>query len=87
MLAERAVLLKEILQISIVVVIQTANRHALAVALQFAAYGAVLPAVAGLDCETTVGPQLALGTKTVRGLQQGHQQGRANRADGRNLAQ
>ena len=47
---------EEILQISIVVVIQTANRHALAVALQFAAHGTVLPAVVGLDCKTTVGP-------------------------------
>ena len=51
MLAEMAALLKEILQISIVVVIQTAYRHALSIALQFAAHRAVLPAVVGLDCE------------------------------------
>ena len=47
---------EEILQISIVVVIQTAYRHALAVALQFASHRAVLPTVVGLDCETTAGP-------------------------------
>ena len=47
---------EEILQISIVVVIQTAYRHALAVALQFAAHRTVLPAVVGLDGEATVGP-------------------------------
>ena len=47
---------EQILQIAIVVVIQTANRDALAVALQFAAHGTVLPAVVGLDGETTIGP-------------------------------
>ena len=86
MLAEMAALLKRFFRSSIVVVIQTAHRDALAVALQFASHRAVLAAVVGLDCETAVGPELALGTETVRGLQQGHQQGRANRTDGRNLA-
>jgi|ERR1039458_324853 hypothetical protein len=49
---------EEILQISIVVVIQTAYRDALSIALQFAAHGTILPAVVGLDCETTVGQTL-----------------------------
>ena len=68
------------------VVIQTAHRDALAVALQFASHLAVLTAVVRLDRETTVGPELPLGTETMRGLQQGHQQGGANRTDRRNLA-
>ena len=51
-----AALFEEILQISIVVVIETAYRHALPVALQFASHRAVLPAVVGLDGEPTVGP-------------------------------
>ena len=69
------------------VVIQSAHRDALAVALQFASHIAVLAAVVSLDGETTVGPQLALGAETVGGLQQCHQQGRPNRTDGRNLTQ
>jgi hypothetical protein len=48
--------LEQILQISIVVVIQAAYRHALPVALQFAAHGAVLATVVGLDRETAVSP-------------------------------
>src|SRR6266576_4836344 len=40
---------EEILQISIVVVIQSAYRHALAVALHLAAHRAVLATVVGLD--------------------------------------
>src|ERR1700733_3255832 len=36
---------------------------------------------------TTVGPELALGAKTMWRLNQGHQQGRSNRTDRRNLAQ
>ncbi len=70
------------LHILIVVVIQTAHRDALSVALQFASYTAVLATVVSLDCETAVGPQLSLGTETMRGLQQGHQQGGANRTEG-----
>ena len=76
---------EKILQIFIVVVIQTAHGDALTVALQFASHTAVLAAVMSLDCETTVGPELPLGTETVGCLQQCHQQGGPNRTDGRNL--
>jgi hypothetical protein len=38
--------------------------HALPVASQFPSHRAVLAAVVSLECETTVGPQLALGTET-----------------------
>src|SRR5207237_10402290 len=74
------------LQIFIVVVIQTAHRAALAVALHFASHVAVLTAVMSLDCETAVGPQLPLAAETMWRLQQPHQQGGANWTDRRNLA-
>ena len=67
-------------------VVQTTHGDALAVALQFAAHGAVLAAIVSLHGETAVGPELPLGAETMRCLQQRHQQGRANRTDGRNLA-
>ena len=38
-----------------------------------------------LHGETAVGPELALGTKAMRCLQQCHQQSRANRTDRGNL--
>ena len=66
--------LQEILNIVIMVAIQTTHRDALAVALQLSAHNAVLATVIGLDGKTAVGPKLALGTKPVGCLQQGHQQ-------------
>src|SRR5271169_1061741 len=77
---------EKIFQILIVIVIQTAHRDALAVALQFASHPAVLAAVVRLDGETAVGPELSLSTETMRRLQQPDQQGSPNRADRRNLA-
>jgi hypothetical protein len=77
---------EKVLQIFIMVVIQTAYRDALAVALQFASDVAVLTAVMSLNRETAVGPELPFGTETVGCLQQCHQQGGPNRADCRNLA-
>ena len=76
-----AALLKRLFEILIVIVIQTAHCDALAVALQFASHTAVLATVVSLDRETAVGPQLSLGTEAVGCLQQGHQQGGANRTD------
>jgi hypothetical protein len=52
-----------------VVVIQAAHGHALLVSLQFPSDIAVLAAVVGIQRETTVSPQLALGTETVWRLQ------------------
>ncbi len=60
---------------------------ALPVSLYLPSDIAVLAAVVRLDCETTVSPQLALGTETVGCLQQGNQQGGTNRTDRRNLPQ
>src|ERR1022692_3962413 len=78
---------EETLQIFIVIVIQTAHRDALSVALQFSSHAAVIAAVVSLDRETTVGPELSLGTETMWCLQQCHQQGGTNRTDRRNLTQ
>src|SRR5271169_1090021 len=78
---------EQIFQIVIMVVIQTAHGDALPVSYQLPSHEAVLTAVMSLDCETTVSPQLSLGTETVWRLQQRHEQGGTNRTDRRNLAQ
>ena len=72
---------KEILHIGIVVVTQATHGHPLPVSLQFPSDIAVLAAVVGLQRETTVSPQLTLGTETVWRLQLRNQQGCTNRAD------
>ena len=72
---------EKILQIVIVVFTQTSHRHALAISLQFASDVAVLAAVVSLNCETTVGPELALRSETMWCLQQCDQQGSSNRTD------
>src|SRR6202166_775941 len=77
---------EEILHIGIMVVTQATHGHALPVSLQFPSDIAVLTAVVGLQRETTVSPQLTLGTETVWRLQLRNQQGRTNRTDRRNLA-
>lgn len=77
---------EEILHLGIVVVTQATHGHALPVSLQFPSEIAVLAAVVGLQRETTVSPQLALGTETVGRLQLRNQQGCTNRTDRRNLA-
>src|SRR5450432_4230504 len=71
----------------IMVAIQAAHGDALPVSLQLPSHITVFAAVVRLDRKTTVSPQLALGTETVRRLQQRHQQSGTNRADRRNLAQ
>src|SRR5450432_4143571 len=70
----------------IMVAIQAAHGDALPVSLQLPSHITVFAAVVRLDRKTTVSPQLALGTETVRHLQQRHQQSGTNRADRRNLA-
>ena len=77
---------EEILHIGIMVITQAAHGHALPVSLQFPSDIAVLAAVVGLQRETTVSPQLTLGTETVWSLQLRDQQGCTNRTDRRNLA-
>ena len=53
--------------------------------LQLSFYVAVLRTIVRLDPQTAVAPQLPLGAKPVRGLDQGDQQRCPNRTDGRNL--
>ena len=57
--------MEQIFQIVIMVVIQTAHGDALPVSYQLPSHPAVLTAVMSLDCETTVSPQLSLGTEIV----------------------
>ena len=66
---------EQILQIVIMVVIQTAHGDTLPVSSKLPPHKPALAAVVTLDCETTVSPQLSLGTETVWRLQQRHQQG------------
>src|SRR6266699_2582334 len=55
--------------------------------LQLSSHVTVLRAVARLNRETAVGPQLSLGAETMRGLDQRDEQRGSDRADRRNLAQ
>jgi serine/threonine protein kinase len=77
----------KILQIMIMVAIQTAHGDALPIPSQLPLHIAVLAAVVRLDRKTTVSPQLALGAETVGRLQQCHKHGRTDGTDRRNLAQ
>src|SRR6202041_3564227 len=55
--------------------------------LQLSAYKTVLRTVVGLNAQPTVGPELPLAAKPVRGLHQPDQARRSNRTNVRNLAQ
>src|SRR5215471_7569790 len=63
-----------------------AHHCGLALAFQLAITKAVLTAVMSFNAEATVGPELALGTKTMRTLDEDDQQGGAHRTDVGNLA-
>jgi len=86
-LAEIAGAFEQILEIVIIVVIETSHADALPVAKQLSSDIAVLTAVVSFNCESAVGPQLSLGTETVWRLQQRYQQSSPHRTDERNLAQ
>ena len=79
--------LKQILQIVIVVLVQAANGHSLLHLLQLPVDMAVIGAAARLDRKTTDTPQLPLGAKTVRCLQNAKRHRRADRADRGNFAE
>src|SRR5579862_7675435 len=79
--------LEDIFQIVIVVGVEPANGQDFLGAFQPAVHDSVLPARGGLQCQTTVGPQLPLGAKTMRRLQQSNQQNGPNGSNRRNLAQ
>ena len=56
----------------IVVFVQTANGNLFFRTSQLSVDKAVFSAGAGFQCESAVGPQLALSAKTVRSLDQRH---------------
>ena len=69
----------------VVILVQTTNADLLFAALQLPVEVAVFSAGAGLQGQSAVGPQLSLGTKTMRRLDQSHGQGRADGSEGGNL--
>src|SRR5713101_7579990 len=73
-------------QIMIVILVEAANGHLLFAAPHLALHVVVFPAVASFQAQSAVGPQLSLGAKTMRGLDQSHRQCRANRPEGRDLS-
>src|SRR5215469_1137158 len=79
--------LEDIFQIVIMVAVQPTDGLGLFGAFQLATDEAVFPAGVGSECQATVGPQLPLGTETVRSLQDRNEQSGADRADRRNLPQ
>src|ERR1700736_5502457 len=79
--------LEYIFQIVIVVGVETANSQEFLGAFQLALHDSVFPARGSLQCQTTVGPQLPLGAKTMRRLHQSNEQNGSNGSNRRNLAQ
>jgi hypothetical protein len=63
----RGCTLEDILEIMVVVFIETTKLPLLGT-LQLSCYVAVLSTVVRLDGQTAIGPQLPLGTKSMRGL-------------------
>src|SRR4029077_18401536 len=79
--------LQQILQIVIAIFVQSANRCWLLGTLQLPFHIAVIGTAVRLNAQTTEGPQLSLGAKPMRGLQDAQQHGRPDRTDRRNLAE
>src|SRR6266699_3451305 len=79
--------LKNIFQIMIVVGVEPPDGQELLGTFQLALHKSVFPAGGGFQCQTTVGPQLPLGAKTMWRLHQSNEQSRPYRSDRRNLAQ
>ena len=71
----------------VVISIQPTNLLGFLGALQLSTHKAVLRTVVGLNAQPTVGPELSLAAKPVRGLHQPDQTGGSNRTDAGNLAQ
>src|SRR5713226_9111882 len=79
--------LKQILQIVIAIFVQPANQYGLLGSLQLPFDIAVIGTAVGLNAQTAQGPQLSLGAKPMRGLQDAQQHGRSDRTDRRDLAE
>ena len=78
--------LEQVLQIVIVVAIQSTNRGRFLRALQFSLDETLFGTAVRFDPKSAVGPELSLGTETMRCLNQSDQQNRPDRADERNRA-
>src|ERR1700722_13984107 len=65
--------LEDFLQIVIVVGVEPANGHEFLGAFQPALYDSVFSTRGGFQCQTTVGPQLSLGAKTMWRLHQSNE--------------
>src|SRR5208337_1417740 len=79
--------LKQVLQIVVVVQIQSANEHRLAAALQLTVDEAIVSAAARLQPQPAVGPELPLAAEAVRRLHPPQQQRDPYRTQPRNRAQ
>src|SRR6202165_6160686 len=79
--------LEDIFQIVIVVGVEPSNSQEFLGAFQLALHDSVFPARGSFQCQTTVGPQLPLGAKTMRRLHQSNEQNGPNGSNRRNLAQ
>src|ERR1017187_1139741 len=79
--------LEDIFQIVIVVGVEPANGQEFLGSLQLALDDSVFPARGGFQCQTTVGPQMPLGAKTMWRLHQSNEQNCPNGSNRRNLAQ
>src|ERR1700681_1957404 len=71
----------------VMILVQTPNGDLLFGAPQLALDVAVFPASAVFQCQSAVGPQLSLGAKTMRGLDQRYRQRRTNGSERWNLPQ
>ena len=79
--------LEDIFQIVIVIAVEPADRQEFLRAFELSLHEAVFAAAGGLQSQTAVGPELPLGAKAMRRLNQSNQQSRPDRTDRRNLAQ
>ena len=77
--------LEDIFQIVIMIDVQPADGQDLFGAFQLATDEAIFPTGVRPQGQSTVGPELSLGAKTVRCLDQRKQQNRADGTDHRNL--
>ena len=78
---------EDVFQIMTVVLIETTQLDWLVASLQLTLHRVVFSTAVRLQRQTAVRPELFLGAKPVRRLDQRHQQSRPNRTDIRNLAE
>src|SRR2546427_5741644 len=79
--------LEDIFQIVVVVGVESANGQEPFGALELALDKTVFPAAVGLQSQTAIGPELPLGAKAMRRLDQSDQQSRPDRTNRWNLTQ